>query len=210
MNRTVLQIFRTLCRHLGIPVNKWTKVTKVVQAAINRLRRDSRGGYSPIELTTSIKPQTAASIVRHGGDTLEVLDSTTSKKVDEQVKLLATTLENYWDLAYTARRAKSQRNRSRTSKLAIPQIDVGDYVIYAVHKPDTKLDYLWRGPGEVIARRNQLVFAVKPCTEHEVSSFDVHIARLRRFAGAQQLNMTEQLKLDVALHWTILITLSAS
>ena len=48
MNRTVPEIFRTLCRHLCVPVNKWTKIVKVVQAAINRMRRDSRGGYSPI------------------------------------------------------------------------------------------------------------------------------------------------------------------
>ena len=63
-----------------------------------------------------------------------------------QVKLLAKTLEEYRDLANLARRAQSQRNRARTSKLAVPNIDVGDYVIYVVHKPDmhkTRLPLAW-------------------------------------------------------------------
>ena len=49
----------------------------------------------------------------------------------------------------------------------------------------------------MIARVNQLVFKVKPCTDYDLKPFDVHAARLRRFAGAYHLNMTEQLKLDV-------------
>ena len=198
MNKTVLQIFRTLCRHLNVPVNKWTTITKVVQGAINRMKRPSRGGYSPIELTTSIKPVTAANIVRHGGDVLEVLDEPTTQDVRVQVKLLAQTLEEYWDLTNVARRAQSQRNRAKTSQLAIPNMGVGDYVIYAVHKPDTKLDYTWRGPGEIVERCNRLVYKVKPCTQHDMPAFEAHVARLRRFAGAHQLNMTEQLKLDIS------------
>ena len=75
MNKTVVQIvYRTVCRNLGVEVNKWTKINKIVQGAINRMERPSQGGMSPIQLTTSITPTTASNIVRHGGDVLEVLD----------------------------------------------------------------------------------------------------------------------------------------
>ena len=197
MNRTVRQILRTLCRNLGIPVNKWTKVIKLVQATINRMPRASRGGKSPIELTTSQKPRTAASIVRHGGVQLEVLDANATQSLNVYSAKLAEALQERWQLANTARRAVSAKNRRASSQKPLPQIDIGDYVLYAVHKPDTELDYLWRGSGEVIDRPNSLVYTVRPCTTLPMEPFDVHVQRVRRFASARHLNMTETLQADV-------------
>ena len=83
---------------------------------------------------------------------------------------------------------------------AVPEIDVGDYVrlvLYAKHKKESKLDYTWLGPCVVTKVVTPLVYRIRPYTLYESQSFDVHIQRLRRFAG-KKLHMTEQLKLDVA------------
>ena len=194
-NRTAKDILTTLCRDLDIPVNKWPRVVKLVQGAINRMPRMSRGGLSPLQITTGITPPTAAAVIRREGIDISQLDDQASLDLDTHAKALAALLQEHWDLANTARRHMSARNRARTSRRAIPNLQVGDHVLYAVHKPDTKLDYTWRGPGIIEAMPNPLICTVTPCTGHHSKSFDAHVSRVRRFAGAH-LNITEQLRAD--------------
>jgi len=191
----MLNILRPLCRKLGLEDNQWPKVLKLVQGAMNRQGRPSRGGRSPIELTTGIKPRTAASVLYKGGGDLDVLDKETSDTLDKTASKLAALMEEIYDAANLARRAKSKRNRKNTADEAIPNIDVGDYVLYAKHKKDTKLDYTWLGPAVVTKIVTPLVYRIRPYTLYESQAFDVHIKRLRRFAG-KRLHMTEQLKLE--------------
>ena len=195
-NKRVLTILRTLCRKLGKSQGQWSHVVKLVQGAMQRQGRASRGGKSPIELTTSIIPRTAASMLYTDAKTLDVLDEDASKALDETAKAFAEHMVQLYDAANLARRAMSKRNRKRTSDKAVPKIDVGDFVLYAKHKKDTKLDYTWLGPCEVVKVVTPLVYQIRPYTLYESQPFDVHIQRLRRFAG-KQLTMTEQLRLEV-------------
>ena len=88
-------------------------------------------------------------------------------------------------------------NRKQTDDgPTLPRHQRGDYVLYAVHKPDTKLDYTWRGPAQVIYRVNPQVYIVEPVAVAHVRLFPVHIQRLRRFASSD-LGVTEQLAIDV-------------
>ena len=43
-------------------------------------------------------------------------------------------LQSHWDLADRSHRVMSAHNRKRTSQEAMPRIDLGDYVLYPVHK----------------------------------------------------------------------------
>ena len=58
-------------------------------------------------------------------------------------------MEDIYDTANAARRAKSAKNRRNTAANAVPDINVGDYVLYAEYKKHTKLDYTWLGPAVV-------------------------------------------------------------
>ena len=127
---------------------------------------------------------------------VQVIDGEASAALDHAVTALATMLESHWDLADAARRAKSLSNRKRTDLAAIPSISRGDYVLYAVHVPDTKLDYVWRGPGQVLYRVNPQVFIVEPVAVEHVRPFPIHVQRLRRFASSD-LGITEQIRMDV-------------
>ena len=66
-NKEVLQILRPLCRHLKSEVNDWPSIIKMVQRAMQRKRRVSRGDRSPIELTTSIVPTNGVDLVVSAG-----------------------------------------------------------------------------------------------------------------------------------------------
>ena len=142
--------------------------------------RASRGGLSPIQLTTSLKPRTAAYIIRSAGIDIQQLDNKAPASLDLRARELALLLQKHWDLANLSRRHVSQRNRDRTSTAAIPNIATGDHVLYAVHKPDTKLDYTWRGPGVVTNMKNPLICTVEPRTGHPSKQFDAHITRVGR------------------------------
>ena len=121
----------------------WDKIIKQVQKAMQRKQRKSRGNRSPIELTTSIVPTKGVDLLVSSGIDVQVIDEEASEALDAAVSAMTTLLESHWDLADTTRRAKSQANTRRTDVAAIPKISRGDYVLYAVHVPDMKLDYVW-------------------------------------------------------------------
>ena len=85
-----------------------------------------------------------------------------STTLDERSRQLVELLQEHWDLANRTRRHMSKINRDRTSDRAVPDITTGDHVLYAVHKPETKLDYTWMGPGLVTAMPNPLICTVTP------------------------------------------------
>ena len=148
-NQVMRDIMRHLCRDLNVEINQWPKLTKLVQGAMNRHRRKSRGDMSPIKLTTGINPRTAASVLHRGGKTIEVMDEAATLSVNLAARLMAERMEKIYDMANLARRAHSRQNWERTAREAIPNIDVGYFVLYAKHEPDTKLDYTWLGPAVV-------------------------------------------------------------
>jgi hypothetical protein len=126
---------------------------------------------------------------------LLTIDDITQAKIDTSIQHMANLLEQHWDLADTARRAISKHNRKRTDPTSIPRIQIGSHILYAMHKPDTKLDYIWRGPGTITDHTNHLTYTVKPKTEHG-KSMQIHACRIRPFATAA-LNLTQQIREDI-------------
>jgi hypothetical protein len=194
--KMMLDVLTPLCDELDIPVNKWPKALKLVQTAMNRRPRPSRNNRSPIELTTGIKPRTVASMIQRDGGTVDVLDTDATEVLDRVSGNMAEYMEEMYDAANLKRRAVSAQNRKRTDARAVPDIDVGDFVLYAEYKKHTKLDYTWLGPAVVTAMVTPLVFTIRPYTLYESETRDIHISRLRRFAGSG-LQVTEQLQLAI-------------
>ena len=195
-NKRTLTILRTLCRKLGKTQDQWSEVAKLVQSVIQRQKRSSRDNRSPIELTTGIKPRAAASMLYTDAGSLEILDEDSSQALDETARKFAEQMEQLYDATNLTRRSLSKRNRKNTSDEAVPDIDVGDDVMYAKHKKESKLDHTWFGPCVVTKVVTPLVYRIRPYTLYESQSFDVHIQRLRRFTD-KKLHMTEQLNLEV-------------
>ena len=102
-----------------------------------------------------------------GEAVVETLDPSAANTLNESARLLAARMEEIYDMANRARRAKSEKNRRRTSKKAVPAIDVGDFVLYAKHKRESKLDYTWLGPAEVTNMVNPFVFTIRPSSQRE-------------------------------------------
>ena len=167
---------------------------------MNRKRRPSRGNRSPIEITTGIAPRTTASMIFRDGCVIEILDDideAASATLEQSASRLASKMEMMHKAADLARRNKSRINRRSTREKPIPAINIGDFVLYAKHKKNTKMDYnTWLGPAVVTDIVSPLVYTIRPYTIYESEVLDVHVSRMRRFAG-RNLHMTEQLKNDV-------------
>ena len=103
---------RPLCRDLGKPTSAWDTFCKMVQKAMQRKRRKSRGDRSPIELTTSLVPTTGVDLIIDEGVDLRVVDEDALQALDTAVDAMADLLETHWDLADTVRRPTSQANRA--------------------------------------------------------------------------------------------------
>ena len=86
-----------LCRDLDVPQNKWPNILPLVQAAMNRKKRSSRGNRSPIELTTGIQPRTVADMIYRGNNVVDVIDEQASITLNEAVRRLTNVMEKIYD-----------------------------------------------------------------------------------------------------------------
>ena len=103
-------VMTQLCRDLDVPQNKWPVLLPMVQGAMNRKKRKSRGNRSPIELTTGIQPRTVAEMIHRGGKVVDVVDERASSTLNECVRRLASMMEDIYDCVNLARRAKAEKN----------------------------------------------------------------------------------------------------
>ena len=71
---------------------------------------------------------------------VQVLDNEATLTLNESARMLAERMEAIYDMANVARRAKSEANRRNTRQNAVPNIGIGDFVLYSKHKRETKLD----------------------------------------------------------------------
>ena len=113
------------------------------------MARQSHGGMSPIQLITSRQAVTATSILRGEGLDVTQVDETVSRTIDEQ---LADLLHQHWDLP-------NATDGEQVTASCPTSTSETTYVLYSVHKSDTKLDYTWRGPGIVTGMSNPLICA---------------------------------------------------
>ena len=95
--RTMKDILVQLCRDLDVPQNKWPTILPLVQGAMNRKKRASRGNMSPIELTTGIQPRTVAEMIYRGGKVVDVIDEKASLTLNEAVRRMISVMEEKYD-----------------------------------------------------------------------------------------------------------------
>ena len=89
--------------------------------------------------------------------------------LEESARKMADHMEQLYDAANLTRRAKSKINRDNTNDRAVPDIDIGDFVLYVKHKKDSKLEYTytWLGPAVVTEMVTPLVYTIRPYTLYE-------------------------------------------
>ena len=203
INRRCLDSFLALLGQLEADEKEWTKFAKLVQAQINRTRTKSRGNKSPIEITTGITtPTTFEHILYEGIDEPGIakalpLDSTLIQNhIDDFIKGLDAT----WGQTARARNKKADKNRKQQykrkkpkTKEHLPLINIGDYVLVAIPVRPSKLQFKWVGPVQVIDTVSDFVYTCKPISKRKLKPRNVHITRLRRFAG-KNLQITEQIQ----------------
>ena len=152
---------------------------------------------SPIQITTGLKPKTTFDHLLFKGNKgklasiLPLRSSTIQRHVEEFIE----GLEQTWGDVAKARAEKAEKNSTmhRRKPKTLPEICIGDYVLVANPVRMSKLMFKWTGPWIVTDTISPFVYECKPASSRKMRARNVHVSRIRRFAG-KSLNMTEQIQ----------------
>ena len=196
INRKCLDAYLQILAQLRKDEKEWPAYTKLIQAHINRTPTKSRGGLSPIQITTGIKAKSTFQHVlfqEHNAKMATAIPAQ-SDLIQQHVDTFITGLEESWNRASEARNAQSAANiKTRKNPPTVPQLEIGQYVLMAQPERISKLEFKWVGPLRVTNTISDFVYECKPISKRNMRPRIVHITRLRRFAS-KYLNVTEQIQ----------------
>ena len=196
INRKCLDAYLQILSQLRKDEKEWSAYTKLIQAHINRTPTKSRGGLSPIQITTGLKAKSTFQHVLFQEHNTKMATAIPAKSelIQQHVSNFIAGLEESWSKASKARNTQSAANK-RASKNAptVPQLEIGEYVLMAQSECISKLEFKWVGPLRVMNTISDFVYECKPIFKRNMRPRIVHIARLRRFVS-KYLNVTEQIQ----------------
>ena len=197
INRRCLNSLLAILGQLEVDESTWSSYIKMVQAQINRTKMRTRGNKSPIEITTGLPTKSTFDHVLFTQHKASIATATPVKSelIQAHIDEFISGLEQTWGTAAKARAKRAQHNRARRRKLptTIPHLEIGDFVLVAEPVRGSKLCYKWVGPMRIEGTTSRYVYKCKPVSRRALKIRDVHISRIRRFAG-KLLNVTEQLQ----------------
>ena len=196
INRKCLDAFLQIMAQLQKDQKEWPDFTKLIQAHINRTPTKSRGGLSPIQITTGLKAKSTFQHVlfqEHDAKMATAIPLQ-SELIQDHIDNFITGLEETWGQASQARNAQSTTNiKARKQIQTVPQLEIGEYVLMAQPERISKLEFKWVGPLRITNTISDFVYECKPISKRNMRPRIVHITRLRRFAS-KYLNVTEQIQ----------------
>ena len=138
LNRVVLKNLRALLQARGLDERDWVPMIPVTQACVNKvLKVSSRGGKTPMELLTGLKPKSGVDFVAWLGVDAKV-GSVTEQEMMENLDGMHDALEGLWETPVEAQQRRREQNARARSKdkgvKALPKICVGDFVLVAMAK----------------------------------------------------------------------------
>ena len=196
INRKCLDAFLQILAQLRKDQKEWPEYTKLIQAHINRTPTKSRGGLSPIQITTGLKAKSTFQHVlfqEHNAKMATAIPLQ-SELIQDHIDNFITGLEETWGKASQARNVQSMTNiKARKQAQTVPQLEIGEYVLMAQPERISKLEFKWVGPLRVTNTISKFVYECKPISKRNMRPRVIHITRLRRFAS-KYLNVTEQIQ----------------
>ena len=151
----------------------------IVQGALNKsLTVESRGGRTPVELLTGVKPKTGVDHLAWMGVPATV-GTITDEEMQTHLADMHATMQTLWDEAVQSQQHRRAQNKRQRKHKRVPRINIGDYVLVAMAKPRSKLTMTWMGPHVVIGAINAFVWVTEPLGGlPSQKPKEVHIARL--------------------------------
>jgi hypothetical protein len=168
---------------LKVPAKEWPSLLPLIQYSINHAPRKDKGGFSPVEIMTGLKPS-------HPLDAIltPITKEFSSKPIapeelDAHMTELRSSLDkihrSVFDLVDSTRKRKRAKATEKSKKV---NFGLGDYVLVASPKSKvrSKTQIMWRGPMVITEEISDWVFKVE--TLDGKSSQIVHASRLQFYA----------------------------
>ena len=163
---------------------RWPDLTPLVEYALNTTKVLTLG-VSPIECHSGIKPRETLRFMAVHGARLKSVDKR-APKVDlvkkhlEKIRRVFKEMHDYVKRKKVLSRERNWRSQKRTAE---PNIHVGDFVMSACIRKNSKLDLAWIGPFEVTKAKSKFIFEIR--RPGATKTQDAHIRRLKRYCGAE-------------------------
>ena len=168
---------------------EWPRVLKTVMFTVNQRPSRVLNGHTPLKIHTGQDPtnnQLDFIFTDH-----KFTDLVFSEEVDTYFAQLNDTLDELHQETFNA---TAKVNRSmRKDEEALPQFEIGDYVLYSfIDRPrkEGKLYFTWMGPFQVVATKSDYVYIIKDLVNER--HLDAHVTRMSFYSNSQ-LNVTGEL-----------------
>jgi transposase InsO family protein len=197
VNRDLLAVLRALLHETKKKLEEWPDLIPVVQFVLNHTEVKSLGNHAPVEVHNGTKPSSALDAV-FASSKNEVMaippETDTIKQHYSRLMESLTKIHKEVDEAKKKDSGKNRRQKKGTSNKALPNFEIGDYVLWSqVRDINTmgKLAVIWRGPYRIVGTVSEYVYE----TEHLITEQrrQVHITRLKYYHDPS-LEITEELQ----------------
>jgi len=153
------QVIKNVLRKLCVEQpRQWHRYIDPIMFAIRTT--ENSNGYTPFELLFGRSPRTHISVLR---DLWTKQDSETEAKTTYQYILdLRNRIEETCELAQreiAKTHLKNKRYFDKNAKLR--ELSAGDKVLVLSPKPRNKLEFMWKGPAEIIERKGRTWYKIK-------------------------------------------------
>ena len=153
---------------------------------------ENTNGFTPFELLYGRLPHTHMSVLKDlwtGQDNDPVTKTTYQYVLDLRNRIEETCLLAQEQIAKTHLRNVQRLNKYAKLRILSP----GDKVLVLSPKPKNKLDFIWKGPAEVIERRGVVNYRIKFDSGTERT---YHINMLKKFVSRQTDETNQSVRQD--------------
>src|SRR5664279_526416 len=154
-HQVITNILRKLCVEQP---RQWHRYIDPIMFAIRTT--ENSNGYTPFELLFGRSPRTLISVLR---DLWTKQDNEPEVKTTYQYILdLRNRIEETCDLAQKEIAKTHMKNKRYFDKNAkLRELEPGDKVLVLSPKPRNKLEFMWKGPAEIIERKGRTWYRIK-------------------------------------------------
>ena len=213
VNREIVKLWRVLMAEVSLAGDQWATLRPLVQAVLNRTAGADFDGLSPSDLhlvrrvDTPVDTVTCNTLSEAEQEAIEALPRST--QVRAAYESAAAAVQACWLRAAEIcerRRLQNGQERERAAgrldrvrvardKGAVPQFQLGDFVLVAAPVARAKFRIKWMGPFRVMDTLNEYVYVVEDIVTSRTKS--VHVQRMRMYAESS-FELTEDIRTQAA------------
>jgi hypothetical protein len=192
VNRELGTLFRAILAEFKMPFEHWPQVLPILQYVLNQTPVESLCGLAPIQVAMGREPTPPIKEIFNPSTQTFTTVAIDSERLQEHFQQLRNELAQMHKNVVVQSKKNHERNQRKYNVIA--NFDIGDFVLWSRVDSTTrfeKLQFIWRGPFQVVDTISDQVFRIEHLTSKKQSI--VHASRLK-FYHDRSLNVTAELE----------------